>query len=141
MPARPLFGRAGQDAGIGRCAGKIFVAAVGRETQLDFGMAPVEIRQVGHQPGAGQRGYCGQRQAKAPLVGPQLKLAAGVGQGQSVRVPVHQGLAEMRFQAGDGAADGALGHAQRLCGLREAAQARCRDEGMQLRHGRRVQAH
>lgn len=157
LPTGPLAGFSGKDAGVGRGAGKILVAAIGREAQLDVGMASVEVGQARHQPGAGQGRHAGQGQPQAAVIGAQfgaerldglkrrlaafIELAAGLGQGQAVGVAAHQRLAEMRFEPRDGAADGALGHAQGLGRQGETAQPRGRHEGVQLGHGRRVQAH
>lgn len=157
LPAGPLVPLARENAGVGRGAGKILVAPVWREAQLDLGVTLMEVGQARHQPGAGQRRHAGQRQLQPAVLraqsgaqgfdgaqrflGAVIELAASVGQRQAVRVAAHQRLAEMRLQARDRPADRALGHAQRLGSLGEAAQAGRRDEGVQLRHGRRMQTH
>ncbi len=62
------------------------------------------------------------------------QLLAGIGQRQAMRIALEQGLAEVRFEPGNGTADRALGHAQVLGRARETAQPRGGGKGMQFGH-------
>ncbi len=76
------------------------------------GLIPLQHRRAGGFDG-GQR------------AGHGLKIGSSrLGQRQPMRVAMDQRLAEVLFQARDGTADGALGHAERLRRAREAAERR-----------------
>ncbi len=149
--ARRPLALAGAQPGIHARVRKVFLPAVGRQTQGNMGIKSLPVGQAGDQPFGGQGGRDGDAQPGGGL-GRTLRhgggfqgLQGGLDQFQIVTArggqliatgqPYQQALAQMGLQSCHGPAHRALSDAEQVGCLGEAAQPRRGGKGVQLVQG------